>query len=93
MLNQQNWVFSHYKKANLIAKISIVADWHEKNSEMSQLYSLCVIDDQYQEFFLKDFLELEQAIIYANQSYHGWEFINTQLTSADGSSCSSCQAH
>lgn len=86
MISAQNWSHSYFEKSALKAQIGLVA-----TPDCPELFSVSLVDENFQEYECHDFNQLDLAINYINSRYHDWEF--KDLSQKSDSGCDSCSAH
>ncbi|MBT3584179.1 MAG: hypothetical protein HN509_04695 [Halobacteriovoraceae bacterium] len=81
-LSCDNWTFCHFKSLQLKAFICIGGEPDTDHP----IYSVTTTDEDEQEFFQKDFDQLQSAVEFINGRYGAWEFVDAQ----NKSGCDSC---
>ena len=90
MITEENWTYTYYKNGKMQAFLSLSGEQRASGPQIH--YCLTLTDEDNQEYFQSDFIDLNQAVGQINQRYAHWQFRSREEID-DSSGCGSCQAH
>ena len=97
MIDQDCWNTSYYLCNEQKCFISFSAEPDPLGGKrINEFYSVTLTSGEDEELLQKNFMHLQEAISYINNSYGHWNqhfLAGSNAKDKDGSGCSSCQAH